>query len=176
MRAISRTISMGLLSVGFVAVMLAGSSAAGAATYGPTPCTPTVSINPTTIARGQSFTVTIAGNCFSQSFTIQIHSTTVTLGTVNTNASGAGTGTFTVPTNLPDGTHTVSVGNSIGDTATVTIAVSGGPFTGTTGTGSSGLPLTGTVVYRSVAAGAVFIALGGMLVLTARRRRARGFA
>ena len=177
-----QTIRNLMLAVPLAAVPAGGMAlfAAPAFAYGPTACTPTVSVNPNPIVLGQPFTVSISGNCFSQSFTVQIHSTVVTLGTVTTNASGVGSGSFTAPTSLGSGAHTITVADGANGVATsVAVTAVGGvaaPAAGTPASASNGpLPFTGSNAAEASIIGAAAVAVGGALVLTSRRRKAAKF-
>lgn len=151
---------------------------AASAAYGPGTCaTPTVRVSPSTVGRGQTFTVGISGTCANVAFTIQVrsHNITDTLGTLTTNASGSASGSFVMPTNIADGTQTITVTSSFGTTGSAPITVSGGAaYTGPgagSGSSSSGLPLTGTDAEATAAIGAGAVLLGGLLVMAVRRRR-----
>lgn len=140
------------------------------AQYGPGACTATASVSPSTVAPGGSITVTISGTCANETFTVTLHSTPVTLGTITTNASGAGSGTFTIPANTPAGTHTITVSDVSGNSGSATLVV-----TGAAGT-STNLPLTGTndAIPLGVI-GAAAVGTGGLLVLSVRKRRRNRF-
>lgn len=144
--------------------------------YGPGPCTVNVTITPHQVARGGHITITISGTCFGDSFTVTIHSTPVVLGTITTDSAGNGSGTFTIPTNLSPGPHTVTVGDSSGNAGSVSIVVTGQP-TGGPGTGGNGhLPSTGSNAALESGIGAGAVATGGLLVLAVRKRRGRRFS
>ena len=174
-RLISSLVVLGALALAPFAAGMA-SAAPGMPAYGPAGCTVTVTITPAPpLARGEHFTITIRGTCDHVDFTVQIHSITDTLGTMTTDGSGNATASFTVPTDLPDGNHTVTVSSSVGSSASQGVVVSGGPYTGAGSSrgpsSSSGLPLTGADVATGAGIGAIAILVGGLLVLSVRRRR-----
>jgi hypothetical protein len=99
-----------------------------------------------------------------------LHSTPVDLGTVQADAHGVATFTFTVPAGLELGTHSVSMtgltsGTLAEATFTVTVAAAA------TATSTEGLAYTGTDVLPLVAAGAGLLAAGAAAVTVANRRR-----
>jgi LPXTG-motif cell wall-anchored protein len=148
------------------------------AAYAPAHCTVTVSISPRPpIRAGSTITITLSGTCGNRTFTITLHSASITLGTIDTDASGAGSGAFTIPSSLASGAHTIVVSDSVGDSSAIAITVAGTAAVATPAAsqGSGSLPLTGTDAAALGAVGAGAIGLGGMLVLSSRRRRAASF-
>ena len=133
--------------------------------YGPC-ATVTVSINHSTIPPGGTITITVQGPNGTRTFTVTLHSTPVVLGTITTNSSGAGSGTFTIPSNTSVGQHTITVSDPQGDTGSATLTVTGA-------SGTSGLPTTGTDAAALAGVGALAVGGGGLLVLASRRRRAK---
>lgn len=160
------------LTAAAVVAPILGSAASAVPAYGPGACTVTVSVTPPTVAAGGSVTVTLSGTCGNETFTVTLHSTPVTLGTVTTNASGSGSGTFTIPSNTTSGSHTITVSDVSGNSGSASITVTGGTSGGTT---STGLPTTGTDVGLVGGIGAAAVATGGLLVLAARKRRHNRF-
>jgi LPXTG-motif cell wall-anchored protein len=155
------------------------SAAPGLAAYGPAHCTVTVSISPKPpIAAGSTITITLSGTCGNRTFTVTLHSASITLGSITTDASGAGSGAFTIPASTTPGTHTIVVSDTVGDSSAITITVlAAAPAAATPAApqGSNSLPLTGTDAAALGAVGAGAIGVGGMLVLGSRRRRAASF-
>lgn len=93
---------------------------------------------------------------------------------VKANARGIAAATFTVPTNLADGTHfLVFTGLTSGKVVKIPCQVSGGNFTGSAGsTGNTNLPRTGSADLIPLAlAGVGLVGVGGAVVVAARRRR-----
>jgi len=144
--------------------------------YGPGPCTVNVSVSPHTVGPGQSVTVTITGTCDGDTFTVTIHSTPETLGTMTTDANGNVTGSFKIPTDLSPGQHTLTIGDVSGNAASVSIVVTGQPTTGPAASAPpSHLPLTGTDAGMLGGIGATAVGTGGLLVLATRKRRRSRF-
>ncbi|HEX6394251.1 MAG TPA: LPXTG cell wall anchor domain-containing protein [Acidimicrobiales bacterium] len=151
----------------FASPLWAGTASA----YGPTACTPSVSTGSSSVAAGGSITVSVTGSCTSDTFTAVLHSTSATLGTLTTGTNGTGSATFTVPSNLTSGTHTLTVSDPNGNSASTTVTVTGGAASS-----SAPLPITGTDSAPLVAIGAAAVGFGGLLVLGARRRRRHQFS
>lgn len=101
-----------------------------------------------------------------------VESTYQKLGVVKANARGIATATFTVPTNLSDGTHyVVFKGLSSGKVVRVPFQVQGGTLTGVSG-GNNQLPRTGSAELVPLALlGGGLVAAGGATIVAARRRR-----
>jgi LPXTG-motif cell wall-anchored protein len=158
------------------------------AAYGPNACTVTVSINPSTVGHGGTITISLSGTCGDRTFTIVIHNHTVTLGTINTDAFGNGSGTFTLPCSVNVGAHTVTATDQYGNTGSSPLTVTPGPCAAAPGLAashssppglgasqSSSLPFTGTDAAGFGAVAAGIIGVGGLLVLGSRKRRRGSF-
>jgi LPXTG-motif cell wall-anchored protein len=103
-----------------------------------------------------------------------IHSVRVFVGHASTNASGAATLTFTVPTSLATGTHTFQmVGAQTGDSRSVTFTVLPAvSAAGGSGSSGSGLPFTGgNGIWAMTATGVGLVLIGGFALIGVRRRR-----
>lgn len=172
----ARFIAAIAISVG----LLFGMSSVTAYAYGPT--TPSITIT-VTIGSGNVDTVTVDVSGFTpgEIINVQVFSTPQELGTMTANSAGAASQTFTLPAGLPAGVHTVvATGETSGLTASAQFTLtspSAAPASATTTTApaaaapSSSLPTTGINAALGVAIGAGAIALGGLLVIAARRRR-----
>lgn len=140
--------------------------------YGPN--APSVTTNTSSVTPGGTLVVTGTGFEPNSLITLVLHSDPVTLGTVTANANGSFTDEVTVPSDTPPGDHTIIASDTYGDTASteivVTAAVTGA--NSTTSSGGSGLAFTGADIAALTSVGAVALALGGMLVLATRKRRA----
>ena len=147
--------------------------------YGPT--TPSLTGGVTT-GTGNVDTVNVVGSGFqpSEIVNIQVHSNPIELGTVTADSAGAFSATFTLPAGLPAGAHAIiATGETSGITAQIAFTLAAAsqspaapastvaPVTAP----ASSLPYTGTDVALSVSVGAGALVLGGLLVLSARRRR-----
>ena len=127
---------------------------------------------------GGSFTVNGTNFEPNESITLALHSTPVSSITTSTNSTGSfGPTTVTIPSNAkPDNNTPIVATGGSGDSATITVDVasstcaasSGLAFTGAAG---SGLAFTGADIAALSSVGAIALALGGMLILTSRRRR-----
>jgi hypothetical protein len=168
---------VGLAVTGVAATILGWASPASAtAAYGPVVCSESASISPSTVAPGGSFTLSLTGGCANDTFTVVLHSSPVTLGTITTNASGSGSAGFSVPANTAGGDHTVTAADASGNSASVAIVITAAATAVTAAPAAAAkhpLPFTGAQIAGLVAAGAVAIGLGGLLVLVTRRRKAR---
>lgn len=149
------------------------SASPGIAQYGPGACTASASVSPSTVAPGGKITVTISGTCANETFTVTLHSTPVTLGTVTTNSAGSGSGTFTIPSNTSAGTHTITVSDVSGNSGSATVVVTGA--TGAANPTSTKLPVTGSDAGLLSGIGAAAVCTGGIVVLAARKRRRSRF-
>jgi len=125
-------------------------------------------VSDTTVEPGQPVTVSAGTFCAGCPVTFTLFSAPVALGTVDANANGVATLTFTVPENTTPGTHTIEASGTGADgqplTVTTTITVLGAA-------GAGNLPTTGndgTAPMTKVALAA--IAGGGLLVILANRR------
>ena len=148
---------------------------------------PVIGANPSIVTPGASLTITGSNYQPGETVTLVLFSSPVTVGTSGpTDASGSFSIGVTVPPDTALGGHTiVGTGNSIGDSASTAITVvststsaavsgTGGAAGAPTIPGASGgsLAFTGSDIAATAGVGAIAIALGGMLVLAGRRRRA----
>jgi len=133
----------------------------------PTSTAPTASTAAVpTIAAGKKQTVTLSGFQPFEMVHGVLHSTPVDLGTVQADANGVATFTFTVPTGLESGSHEVAM---TGLTSNYSDAVG---FTVTAAASSGGLAYTGTDVVPLLALGGGLLAAGAGAITVANRRRA----
>jgi len=116
---------------------------------------------------GASFRLTGTGFAAGERTTVELHSEPVTLGTLTADASGRLSGTFTVPSSVTAGTHTLVVTGPT--TGTVTLVVAVDPATGT----ASGLAFTGAELTGGIVAALLLLAAGAGLLMVRRRRLAR---
>jgi hypothetical protein len=118
---------------------------------------------------GPGGSLTVSGNNFApdSTTTITLHSTPVVLATTSTNSAGSFFAVVTIPADTSPGTHTIVATDAAGDSASTIIVVTGTVPVAA----SSGLAFTGADIAALSGVGAVAMALGGMLILTGRRRR-----
>jgi len=159
---------VGALAVTPVLVLSAG---AGAQTYPPSACT--VGTSQVTVNPGQTITVSISG--FAPSTSVSLALDGQALGSITTDASGAGSGSVTIPSNITPGTHTLSAtGTSAvgGDCdPSTTLTVPGAAAVGARGAAAGRLAFTGSsdtlpLVWIGIAA----LTIGAGLVIGVRRR------
>ncbi len=165
-------------------------SSAAPGCYGPTA---SIALNPTTVD-DENASTTVTGVCFApnESVTITIASAPTTLGTTRSDSNGAFAASEAIPAELEVGQHTVTAMGATGDSALGILTVgedenqAGTPGSGTPGGGtaspgvgassapsgpSGNIAFTGTNAILTAALGAAAIAVGGLLVLSSRKRR-----
>lgn len=143
-----------------------GAAAASAQVYPPQQASVTASAH--TVGPGATVTFVATGFRVGSTVTFTIFSTPRVLGTAVADANGTATLTVQLPSDLPPGDHVVKASG---------IDPQGNPLTVSTpitivGNGATTTPRTGsrfTVPLTRIGVSAV--ALGGLLVLVARRRR-----
>jgi hypothetical protein len=122
----------------------------------------------TTPAPGQAITLTAAGFQVGSTVTFDLFSAPVRLGTAVANTGGTATLTATIPASTPAGSHHIEASGTgaNGQPRTISVAIT------VTGSGSGGtVPVTGSNSSKPMAEmGVGAVALGGLLVLVARRR------
>jgi LPXTG-motif cell wall-anchored protein len=161
--------------LGFAAIVLAttvASSGVASAQDAYPPAGDTVAASDTTVEPGQPVTISARTFCAGCPVTFMLFSEPINLGTVDADANGVATITFTVPEELSAGTHTVEASGTGADgqplTVTTTITVTGAAG----GAGGGNLPTTGndSAISMSQVALAAIVG-GGLLVLVANKRR-----
>lgn len=169
---------MAAMAAAFFAIGTPAASAGPsvATQYGPGACAATVTINHATVGHGGTITVSVSGTCGDDTFTIVVHSNAVTLGTITTNASGSGSGNFTLPCSVNPGQHTITATDPSGNSGSAPLTVTPAACASAGSTANGGLPITGSnsALLGGIGAGAV--GLGGLIVLTSRKRRQNRFS
>jgi hypothetical protein len=119
---------------------------------------------------GQGQTITVSGGHFAPNtpVSIDIHSTTAHLATVNSNSSGKVSTQVKIPSSLSTGGHTISLTGAAPGGGTTVLSV---PVTVQGSSSFSSLPHTGAVIYPMVTGAAVLIGAGSLLIVAGRRRR-----
>jgi LPXTG-motif cell wall-anchored protein len=167
-----------LAALAVTAALTLGAAAAGAQ-YPPPPnfCT----VSDTTPTPGQSITLTCGTYVAGSTVTFTFFSAPVTLGSATADANGVVTATVTIPADATLGEHTITAtgpaaaGGTLTNSVGITVVGAGQAGAGTfvPGTFTGALPRTGNDSSLPLArAGALLLAVGGVLVLAARRRRA----
>lgn len=123
--------------------------------------TPTLTLSRPTSASGEQIAATGSGYPAGTEFTMVLNSTPVTLGVATTTAGGALSFSFTVPTSVPAGAHTVTATLAGNVVASAALTVTGLPDTGDTGDAGSALTFAGVVLL-----------LAGLAAIGLRRRMA----
>jgi hypothetical protein len=150
-----------------VAVAAFGLSfSAPAFAYGPNAAT--VGDSASSIGPGGSLTVSGSNFAPGDTVTIVLHSAPITLATTTANPSGAFSAVVTIPSDTAPGQHEIVASDTDGDSTSTNILVTG---TVPVATATPSLPFTGADIAALSGVGAVALALGGMLILTGRRRR-----
>jgi hypothetical protein len=122
------------------------------------------SVASTSVAAGEQQTVSIGGFQPNEMVHGVLHSTPVDLGTVQADAEGVATFTFTVPAGFETGIHSVTMtGVTSGITGEATFTVTAAP--------TGGLAYTGTDVLPLLVVGGGLLAAGAGAVTVAARRR-----
>ena len=133
-----------------------------------------ITVSDTTPAPGQTITIVARGFQPGTDVTFTLYSQPVNLGTATADAAGNATLQATIPANIAPGTHTIEATGIGADglprtvTLQITVVAPGG------GAGAGDLPRTGSdsaIPMSQIAVGA--IALGGLMVLVAGKRRNR---
>jgi hypothetical protein len=158
------------------AAMMIGSSRAPALAQPYPPTASTLTISSSVVTPGETLTVSGQGANAGASVTITLASTPRVVATTKANGSGTFRASFQVPTDEPQGQHTVTATNSGRVLGSVTIRVvaarQGGGHRGALPADGNGLPFTGANALPEVATGAGLILAGIVLLLAIRRRRA----
>jgi len=141
------------------------SFSAPAFAYGPN----AAAVTSNTSSTGPGGSLTVSGSNFTPggTVTIDIESTPVFLASVTADPTGAFSTTVTIPADTVPGSHTILATDAAGDSATTALTVTGVVPVAA----SPGLPFTGADIAALSGVGAIALALGGMLILTGRRRR-----
>ena len=135
-----------------------------------------LTLSDTTLVSGQP--LTIAAGTFLDGTTVSFtfNSAPVTLGAATANADGRATLSAPIPANATPGQHTITAsGESVNGPLEVSAAVtiSGGAADAPATTNAAELPPTGVgaVTLTAGVVAVIALALGGVLMLVARRRR-----
>ncbi|MGP0030470.1 MAG: IPT/TIG domain-containing protein [Acidimicrobiales bacterium] len=164
-RQATRFIAGGLLAIG---VLVGTSLAAGAYVTAPT-----LSANPNSCPAATGCTTTVTGSGWADGETVTLYfSDPVEVGTVQTSATGTFSTSVKIPP-TPAGSFTISAVGSSGDSASTPFtltATTAATVTPTTAAAAAPLAFTGADISIMVGVAAMAIAVGGILVLSSRRR------
>jgi LPXTG-motif cell wall-anchored protein len=165
---VKRLLVLGGLTVG----LLLTTGPAGAQQYPPGAFFLTLS--DTTVVPGQTITATAAVTPGATSVTFTLFSVAQTLATATPDAGGNVSASLTIPTDAAPGDHTITATDSTGLELSASVTVVGAEGAGAGAPGgpaaAGALPRTGDDSRPLLPVGAVLVALGGVLVVLARRR------
>jgi hypothetical protein len=157
--------------VALVAAAFTFAGPAGAAPYGGGA---SIALSASTVAEGGHVTISGTGFEATRTVTLTLHTVTVSLGTAQTDASGAFSTTVTLPSGVT-GSHTITAADAAGNSASATITITA-PGRGTSGGGSGGsgggVSATGVAVIGLSAVGFALLVGGALMLLAGRRRKA----
>ena len=128
---------------------------------------PQITLSASTVAQGG--TVGVAGNGFEagERLTVQLHSTPVTLGTIDADSAGNFSAPFTIPASTNPGVHRIVVSGDSGE-AEAMITVTAVPAV------PAALSVTGSEIpVVAIVAGAFAVLLGATLLVLRRITRRR---
>lgn len=119
-----------------------------------------------------SDTVSGSGYQANELVTVTLGGPNLVLTTATTDGTGSFSKTFELPSSVRPGSYSIASSGTSGDTSTTGLTVgTGGCAVTSAAVSGSGLAFTGADIAAVSGAGAVALALGGTLVLVARRRR-----
>jgi hypothetical protein len=166
-----------VITLGAAALLFAGLYTAGSSNAWPYPPTQSCGIvsDTTSVTPGESVTLTGSGFGGNTNVGLSIESTPHSLGSVQTDSTGAFRDTVTLPTDLVAGQHTIIASSpdqtcSLGLTAQ-THAISAVQTSAPTSDGGSGVLASTGVQIAGISTIAVLLLGGGALLLLVGRRR-----
>lgn len=172
-----------LVAAAMVAALVVGAAPAGAQQY--PPADDFLTVDDVTPTPGQAVTLTSGTYVEGAPVTLSIASVPSRLGTATADAAGAVSLSGVVPAEIELGAHTITAtgtapGGPLTQSITITVVAPGGTAGGTAGgtieeggTAGGNLPKTGSdSTMPLVRVAALLLAVGGVLLLATRRRRA----
>ena len=161
------------------AVGLAGPVSAAPGTQGCTqgsypPANSTVALSRSRATVGM--TISYQARCFKpgEKVTATVYSTPQQVGVLTADQQGSVSGSFTVPSTLKPGRHTLELAAATGTQSAGFIVVPNEAAAGTgsnKGSGSDSLAFTGSDAAKTAGAGIVLLLGGGALIVAAKRRK-----
>ncbi len=145
------------------------SGGCSAGSYPPANSTVALSRSRATVGMQMSF----EARCFApnEPVTATVYSTPQVVGTFKANGAGEVKGSFTVPSNLKPGRHTLELAAATGTQSASFIVVPNAAATGSASNDDDSLAFTGSDAAKTAGAGAVLLLGGGALIVAARRRK-----
>jgi hypothetical protein len=156
------------LKLAFVAAVSVLGLAFATPAFAYVPNAPAVTASLSSVGPGGSLTVSGDGFVPNSSIVVTLHSAPVTLAVATADPTGAFSVNVTIPSDTVPGTHVIVATDPDGDSASTDLVVTG---TAVSVAASPSLPFTGADIAALTGVGAIALALGGMLILTSRRRR-----
>lgn len=171
---IKRTLAVVAVATAGILALLTGPASAQVppATYQPNA---TQTLSATVVTPGQ--VITVSGTGCPANSKVSTRFDTTPVGSTVADSMGSYTERVTIPTNATVGTHTiVSTCGSVVLSSTITVRAAstggtGGTTTGTTGTTGGTLPRTGANSRPLVNMGLGLLAVGGLFLVVARKKR-----
>jgi hypothetical protein len=112
--------------------------------------------------------------CFKpgEQVTVTVYSTPQRVGVLTADTTGAVSGSFTIPSNLQAGRHTLELAAATGTQSASFVVVPSAAAAGTTASTDNGsLAFTGSDAAKTAGAGIVLLLGGGALIVAAKRRK-----
>jgi hypothetical protein len=157
-------------AVGLAAPVSAAPNGCTQGAYPPASSTVALSRSRATVGMQMSY----EARCFAPGETVRVtvYSTPTYIGTRTANAVGEVSGSFTVPSNLTPGRHTLELAAGTGtQSATFVVVPSAAAAGSSTARDNDSLAFTGSDAAKTAGAGAVLLLGGGALIVAARRRK-----
>jgi len=160
-------------AVGLAGPVSAAPGAAGCAQGTYPPASSTVALSRSRASVGMA--ISYQARCFKpgEQVTVTVYSTPQRVGVLTADATGAVSGSFTVPSTLEPGRHTLELAAATGTQSAgfVVVPSAAGAGSSTSGNDDSSLAFTGSDAAKSAGAGIVLLLGGGALIVAAKRRK-----
>ena len=152
------------------AFLVVGMQTPALAAYPPAGCG--LATSTTSVAVGNSVTVSGCGLLPGSTVTITLEPGAQVLATVTVDSSGAFSATVTIPSDLALGSYSITATGTAGDGSPLTQTTSLTVAAASTSASSGSFAFTGSNVWPSVLVGGGLFLVGAMLIMTVRRRGA----
>lgn len=146
-----------------------GSGGCTQGSYPPASSTVALSRSRATVGMQMSY----EARCFKpgEQVTATVYSTPQRVGVLTADSTGAVKGSFTVPSNLKPGRHTLELAAATGTQSASFIVAPNAAAAGSASGDNDSLAFTGSDAAKTAGAGAVLLLGGGALIVAARRRK-----
>jgi hypothetical protein len=151
-----------------------------------------VTVSPPSVGHGGTISVSLSGDCFTDTFSIVVKART--LGTIATDATGSGSGSFALPCAVNVGTHTVTAADAFGNSGSASLGVTPAPCASAPGhkkghrppddgggppnkaghhgqKSRSDVRIAGVNAEAGIPVGAAVVGAAGLVLLSYRKRR-----